>query len=1294
MLQLLQRSRREYRRLSASEKSLLLDIDYLGSLSSYRLDTVKVKEKVCCYFPQGRLRVAKIQTLTPPPQGERIKLAGKGDSLPFTGMAVNLEMWAEEINTGQFELRMTITAHGAGVDGVWTIAQGFPFYRDSLLGGVRFAVSDDPQFPLLTLVSHEVPARGILSGMSCKGLLEADSIQGANPRLFLGAEAGGKYIAAFGTINAFPPEDPNQEEIIPYVSLYGGLPERSEGRKLGGLFSVENVQYSLRASPSYSTATRAWESSCALMWSVDLVIAPSPSTGKQHPPYRIPIGVGVYNKDGAIRFQSNLTEGMSLVWDALAGAIPGSPLRIPTSEFQLKDLVKLTELELLAGRNERGELSLEWVSLRVETNEEKNRWVLIDRLLALDAIDFDILVRRPAGNPSVNFTLSGLFGVGKEGVLRLATEFDYSANEADYSFSGQLIDGTKLNIKEILSQFLGHSRYQELPEMEVRDFSFSVRPKSKVYEGEILLHGDWSIPGLSALSLQEVFFRLRHEGEGNTTFQAIGSFELGGVRLFVSADYVSDGHGWTFAGGAYEQEKIPIVKWLGDITTMFGLGANIQLPAPVRGLEISGLGARFNTATKDFSFQGTAEFPVDGKKGGASNAKLTIQVDLEHKPDQASHALTFGGSLQLFEREFAVNYDSQGNTSLLVAAYDGAKAGQIEFKDFVGQISQELAAVIPRGVKIDLTRAQLAFGKTGENSKFLFGVELGAGIQLSNLPLVGQIFDRSQTLSVVLQILAANADFEEDEVKRINQLTASGVTKLPESKISVSERKVHLKASVQFSGISQRLDLPLETNVESAPAVASPGIVSTATKEEKSVKWFTIQKAIGPLHFERFGIGLRAGNIEYLLDASLVTAGLTISLEGLAAECALTDLSKGKFQPTFHLDGLGVGFKRGDLEIGGALSRNPTNDPGQYQYDGAVIITYKKLGIQAIGSYRAFEGRPSLFIYALINYPIGGPSFFFVEGLALGFGYNRSLTVPNLDEIPQFPLVALAISPPNLPPNLTQVASDMGRRLTPAIGEYFLAVGVKFSSFKTIDGFVLLTVLFGEHFEIDVLGMATLSSPPRQIGTGQTPLMTARLALLARYLPENGVLMVMAKLMPDAHVFSPDCHITGGFAFYCWFDKEHKGDFVLTLGGYHKSFHPPAHYPQVPRLGLNWQVSPNLSVKGDAYFALTPSAVMAGGHLQANWGYVAKIGWRRKKPGPDSSSGGNLEEALHESNLSANVAFPDSFNLALPDHICDLISADGPPRRVETEEAESGIDSAFDESVVLLDDIIKVLAFA
>ena len=76
------------------------------------------------------------------------------------------------------------------------------------------------------------------------------------------------------------------------------------------------------------------------------------------------------------------------------------------------------------------------------------------------------------------------------------------------------------------------------------------------------------------------------------------------------------------------------------------------------------------------------------------------------------------------------------------------------------------------------------------------------------------------------------------------------------------------------------------------------------------------------------------------------------------------------------------------------------------------------------------------------------------------------------------------------------------------------------------------------------------------------------------------------------------------------------------------------------------------------------------------------------------SSGGNLEEALNESNLPADVAFHDSLDLSLPNHVHDLIPSDGPPRRVETEEAESGIDPALYESAPLLDYVIEVFSAA
>jgi hypothetical protein len=66
-----------------------------------------------------------------------------------------------------------------------------------------------------------------------------------------------------------------------------------------------------------------------------------------------------------------------------------------------------------------------------------------------------------------------------------------------------------------------------------------------------------------------------------------------------------------------------------------------------------------------------------------------------------------------------------------------------------------------------------------------------------------------------------------------------------------------------------------------------------------------------------------------------------------------------------------------------------------------------------------------------------------------------------------------------------------------------------------------------------------------------------------------------------------------------WFQGPHEGDFVLTLGGYHPMFKVPAHYPLVPRLALSWQVTQQLRIHGECYFALTPTCLMAGGQLSA-----------------------------------------------------------------------------------------------
>ena len=244
----------------------------------------------------------------------------------------------------------------------------------------------------------------------------------------------------------------------------------------------------------------------------------------------------------------------------------------------------------------------------------------------------------------------------------------------------------------------------------------------------------------------------------------------------------------------------------------------------------------------------------------------------------------------------------------------------------------------------------------------------------------------------------------------------------------------------------------------------------------------------------------------------------------------------------------------------------------------------------ALASF-ATSDPPSMFAFVFVDVPIGGPPAFFVTGLGGGFGVNRSLELPPIDKVEKFPLVAAAsksTNPFGPDPKIPDFIQGMGDAVRVAIGQNWIAAGVRFTSFKILDSYALLTVAFGTRFQVGLLGLSTVKVPP----LAPEPVAEAHLALRAVYDPGEGIVSVAALLTPDSYILSKDCRLTGGFAFYAWFGGDNEGDFVVSLGGYHPAFDRPSHYPIVPRLGLSFSLGP-LKVAGQAYFALTPSSFMA-----------------------------------------------------------------------------------------------------
>ena len=268
----------------------------------------------------------------------------------------------------------------------------------------------------------------------------------------------------------------------------------------------------------------------------------------------------------------------------------------------------------------------------------------------------------------------------------------------------------------------------------------------------------------------------------------------------------------------------------------------------------------------------------------------------------------------------------------------------------------------------------------------------------------------------------------------------------------------------------------------------------------------------------------------------------------------------------------------------------------------------KSFGLSAIGSYAYYNGEPALFLYAVLEFPLGGPPFFFVTGFSLGFGYNRYLKVPEIDKLAEFPLVAQAMG--GVSDNdtsetgelITEQLSKLDEYITLSPGSGFVAIGLNFICFKMVDCFALLTIVFGEGFEMNLRGIASMKIPiPAEDSKNFASIAQVTMILRARFSLDEGVISIEAQLAADSYILSKDCRLTGGFAVYFWFDGPHAGDFVITLGSYHPAFKKPAHYPTVPRLGFNWQIGDCLSLKGEMYFALCAHAIMAGGKLEASF---------------------------------------------------------------------------------------------
>lgn len=491
-------------------------------------------------------------------------------------------------------------------------------------------------------------------------------------------------------------------------------------------------------------------------------------------------------------------------------------------------------------------------------------------------------------------------------------------------------------------------------------------------------------------------------------------------------------------------------------------------------------------------------------------------------------------------------------------------------------------------------------------------LHLSSGGMVFQAVLGGELSLSLQKLPVIGGFLPERADFKVDGIKigyvRMGKegeteaeamaeagriLTGNGLSDLPKQLAG----GFFMEITADVGG--DKVAYLLGSKAQEKPTVMSERMLSGETGEESvslqkteaaqtSVeKVFPINKKLGPLELHRITIMMSDGKLWFTPDVTVTMGCFLVDFTDVSMGISLADHTVSA-----RVDGMGLSYQQPGLALAAAF-RRANDETMLYRYDGILSVQASKLQLIGMGSYgKLKDGTISFYLFLDASMRIMLQPSLTLTGIMAGAGINKSLRVPEITEIERFPLLAGGRT-------AADILDDLNRNwLVSQAGRDWLAVGVRFRVAELMDGKALLMANLGGELEFALLGLCELELPKNCA----KPYLHIALQLRADLKPASGIFSVEIAVGKSSYLLCPDCHITGGAALYTWFaPSEHQGDFVLTIGGYHPAFAVPAHYPKVDRVGIAWQVSREVSLKGEAYFALTPSCVMAGANLSVTY---------------------------------------------------------------------------------------------
>jgi|GEM_PF-5768341 len=353
--------------------------------------------------------------------------------------------------------------------------------------------------------------------------------------------------------------------------------------------------------------------------------------------------------------------------------------QFPTDGFpSFNTGLSLSLFQLSAGLDP---LRLAALDMEVALSNGNGTWSTFGDFVVFRDLRAGFTLDDPLGTKALSAVVNGtavVAGVAIEGQIELPS----------LSFACFLEEGARIEIKALLEELTG----VPLPMSAVTCTAFLIEgvPEERTYSLEAtiedLLELDLGISTLRLETLSTAFTLVTPEqpgGQRSVSGWINGSVLFGEVPFAVTARLEEGASGWTFTGGLADEGTLTIETLFTNLSDTFG---RVQLPPALAGLEVEELSVQFDTAEKNFFFNMSLHFPVDGKE-------LMLSMNLEVTKTLRGYTKRFTGTTIIQEKLFLVEFGKSPTRSRLLARFedtDGFELNPISLLDEVSS-SHELS---------------------------------------------------------------------------------------------------------------------------------------------------------------------------------------------------------------------------------------------------------------------------------------------------------------------------------------------------------------------------------------------------------------------------------------------------------------------------------------------------------------------------------------------------------------------------------------------------------------------------